>query len=93
MTFKLQSFPEYFAATLSGAKTHELRATVDVPGVAVGDVFQLQEYDPIANSYTGRTALVGVTYISPAPKPWLVPGYLLISTSLLERTWGQSLFG
>ena len=79
-TYTLRSYPIYFAATVSGAKTHELRSEADLPQVAVGDVLLLQEYDPSKSSYTGASCKVRVTYISPGPQPWLVPGYTLMST-------------
>lgn len=79
MTHNLKSFPQYFAATIRGLKRHELRANPDTGPFAVGDILILNEYDPATSHFTGETCEMEVTYISPAPQPWLVPGYSLMS--------------
>lgn len=91
MTHNLNSYPEYFAATLSGQKRHELRANSDSGPFSVGDTLVLNEYDPVTGHATGAKCEVQVTYISPGPKPWLVPGYTLMSISLIP--WWRRLGG
>lgn len=81
----LDSYLEYFEATINKMKTHELRLTTLGP-FSVGDVITLKEFDDAKKIYTGRTADVVVTYISPNPEPWLVPGYTLMSTRLADPT-------
>ena len=78
------SYPEYFQATLDKRKTHELRK--DVPGEEfnVGDTIFLEEFDKDLNQKTGRTCELVITFVSPNPEPWLVPGYTLMSTRLKD---------
>ena len=83
-TFKLKSFPEYFQATKNGFKRHELRNTSDVPGIAVGDQIILQEFDPTTGQFSGAALIVYVTFISPQPRPWLAPGFTLMSITTKE---------
>ncbi len=91
---RLISFPEYFQATIDKRKTHELRK--DEPGLEfrVGDTIVLEETDPKTMFKTGRTAELVITYVSPSPEPWLLPGYTLMSTRLkdpsrwyMPKTW------
>ena len=91
MTHNLNSYPLYFAATLSGEKRHELRANSDSGPFAVGDTLVLNEYDPVTKHLTGAKYEVQVTYISPSPQPWLVPWYTLMSIAPLP--WWKRLAG
>ena len=84
---KVKSYPQYFAPTIAGAKTHELRANTDSGPFSVGDVIILQEYDQTTEKYTGRECKVLVTYMSPMPKPWLETGYTLMSIRLIKKPW------
>jgi len=61
-THQLKTWPSAFAAIKSGKKTFEFR--IDDRGFQVGDILQLQEYDPLPNEYTGSEVLVEVTYIA-----------------------------
>jgi hypothetical protein len=65
---KVKSWPPLFEATLSGAKTHELRRTGD-RDYQVGDTLRLQEFDPRLQRYTGRELTVHITYITSAEFP------------------------
>jgi hypothetical protein len=62
---QLKCWPEFFAATISGEKTHDLRRADD-RDFRVGDTLLLEEFDPRARQYTGRKARVRVTYITSA---------------------------
>lgn len=57
---ELKCWPEYFAKILDGSKRFELRN--DDRGFEVGDRLWLREYDPHADSYSGRETTVLVTY-------------------------------
>lgn len=83
-TYTLASFPEYFQATIDKRKTHELRT--DENSYAVGDILHLEEFEPTTKTYTGRTADVVITFISPGPEPWLPKGHTLMSTRLKDPT-------
>lgn len=67
-------------------KTHEIRPDNPEYPFAVGDTIELKEYDLDNRVYTGRTASLLITYISPAPKQWLVDGYVVMSTRLKDPT-------
>ena len=57
----LKTWPEPFEAMRAGRKTFELRK--NDRGFAVGDMLDLQEWEPGPMRYTGRSILVRVTYI------------------------------
>lgn len=60
MIHELKCLPEYFSAVASGNKTFEVRKN-DRPFV-VSDFIALNEYS-IAGGYTGRCAMLEITYI------------------------------
>lgn len=70
---RVKSWPHLFEATLSGAKTHEMRK-VDDRDYSVGDILRLCEYDPESKSYTGRELSVEITYITSAEFPCALSG-------------------
>src|ERR1700748_981904 len=74
--YSLQSWPEYFTDTQLGIKRHEIRNQVEA-GITfkTGDILELLEYDPNTKTYSGNKLFVRVTFISPSPNAWLVPGY------------------
>jgi hypothetical protein len=57
----LKTWPEYFAAVMSGAKTFEFRK--NDRGFQAGDILRLREYSPGPDEYTGREISKCVTYI------------------------------
>ena len=57
----LKCWPEFFAEVISGRKTFEIRQEDDRI-FNVGDSLQLREYDPKADSYSGRTWSTTITY-------------------------------
>ena len=65
---KVKSWPQYFSAVLSGAKTHEVRRLTD-RDYQVGDRLRLQEYDPSTGAYSGRELVVRITYITSVEAP------------------------
>jgi len=91
MVHYMKSFPEYFEATKSGKKSHELRlndfGVNDAMAFSVGDTIILKEFDPKTSKYTNRCIEVEITYISPVPRPWIVPNYVLMSIKLKKKKW------
>lgn len=83
---KVKSWPSFFEATLSGAKTHDVRRMRD-RDYQVGDTLRLMEFDPEKNRYTGRELCVRITYITSANAPCalsescLHPDYCILSIS------------
>ena len=80
MTHQLKIWTGEFEAVADGRKTHEVR--VNDRGFAVGDALVLREWIPIGNdlkegSYTHRSALRYVTYITPAGA-WGLPGNICV---------------
>lgn len=65
---RVKSWPQFFEATLSGAKTHEVRRNTD-RDYRVGDRLRLQEYDPEKKIYSGRELVVLITYKTSAEAP------------------------
>jgi hypothetical protein len=65
---KVRSWPQFFEAMLSGAKTHEVRRLTD-RDYRVGDRLRLQEYDPVTETYSGRELVVQITYMTSAEAP------------------------
>ena len=87
---ELKTWPEPFVAILDGRKRFEIRR--DDRGFAVGDVLNLQEWDPSAvntslsyllgteparGDYTGRECFVTVTYLVPGGR-WGMPDDLCV---------------
>lgn len=86
----LKTWPEYFEAMASGAKTFEVRYNDRY--FEVGDLLLLQEYDPNTHDYTGRSLTVAVTYILPGgitpsgPDLGLYSGYVVMAVSKQESS-------
>jgi len=80
----VKSWPHLFEATLTGAKTHDLRRAND-RDYRVGDILRLQEFDPDTRRFTGRELRVRITYITSARFPCalsdssLDPAYCILS--------------
>ena len=60
----LKSWVGLFQPIMDGKKTHDFR--VLDRDFQVGDICLLQEYEPVAKTYTGRSVLVQITYITSA---------------------------
>lgn len=61
MIIKKKIWPKYFEAVVSGRKKFELR--LNDFEVNEGDILLLEEWDPEAKEYTGRTVEKKVTYV------------------------------
>ena len=87
---RVKSWPHLFEATLSGAKTHEMRRASD-RDYRTGDTLLLQEYDQKAKEYTGRQLRVRVTYVTSASFPCalsgdgLHPDYCILSIKPMDQ--------
>ena len=64
----VKSWPQFFEATLSGVKLHDVRRLTD-RDYRVGDRLRLQEYDPNTRTYSGRELVVRITYMTSAEVP------------------------
>lgn len=60
-THNLKSWPEYFSASMFGAKPFEVR--INDRDYKVGDILQLEEWNPETKLYTGRRLTRQVSYI------------------------------
>ena len=84
----LKCWPQFFDAISAGRKTHDLRRADD-RDFRVGDVVQLNEFDPMSQQYTGRRLRVKITYITSAALPCalskgaLHPDYCILSIQKL----------
>lgn len=67
-THRLKTWPEPFAAVVSGEKTHEVRK--DDRGFKVGDTLVLCEWIPESATYTSSTVTRTVTHIA---RGWGLP--------------------
>lgn len=61
MIHVLKTWPPYFDRVLSGEKNFEVR--VNDRDYKVGDILDLNEYDPDKHEFTGRSLGRRVTYI------------------------------
>ena len=59
---RLKSWIGLFEPIMNGHKTHDVR--VMDRDFQIGDICELQEYDPMLKYYTGRTVTVEITYIT-----------------------------
>lgn len=75
-THDLKTWPKFFGAVLSGAKTFEARK--DDRGFAVGDRLVLREWDPETDRYTGASLECYVTYIL-RDTEHVKPGYCILA--------------
>lgn len=79
MEHQLRTWPEYFAALRSGAKSFELRKDDRNPRFAVGDTLVLEEFNPENGQYTGNVEVRDISYIlRDAPEFGLKPGFCVI---------------
>lgn len=61
-THVLKSWTLFFSDIISGERTSDIRATNDRRFMK-GDLMELQEWNPITGKYTGRFAMVEITYV------------------------------
>lgn len=82
-THNLKTWPPFFEAVLEGRKTFELRR--DDRGFEVGDVLQLQEWNPEAAALTGRVVDRQVAYlVRNVPEFGLQPGFVVLGLAEVE---------
>jgi len=67
---ELKTWPHSFSAILGGFKRYEIRK--NDRNFQVGDELFLREYRPEAQTYTGRTLVATVTYMTPGGQ-WGIP--------------------
>lgn len=85
---KVKSWPQFFEANASGAKTFDLRRSTD-RDYRVGDYLRMQEFEPKTARYTGRELLVRITYVTSAAFPCalsdngLNPGFCILGFHLV----------
>lgn len=58
----LKSWSMFYSDIISGVRTSDIRCTSD-RRFKVGDEMILKEFDPVKFEYTGRSAMVEITYI------------------------------
>lgn len=75
-THRLKTWPKFFGAVVSGAKTFEVRR--EDREYAVGDSLILEEWDPETAQHTGARTLVHITYILPGGQHGIEPGYVVL---------------
>lgn len=82
-THNLKTWPKFFEAVLNGQKTFEFRR--DDRLFEVGDVLQLQEWNPENGTFSGRSVLRRVTYLArDVPEFGLQPGFVILSLAEVE---------
>ena len=88
---ELRSWPQFFTPIVAGRRTHELRR--NDRDFAVGDVLELQEFDPRLDKYTGATCRATITSITSDEQPCAVsgeglsPGFCILS---IKAAWYSS---
>lgn len=91
ITHEVKSWPNLFAATLRGEKTHEMRKTLD-RDYRIADYLNLNEYDPTTSTYSGRTLLLRITYVTSTQIPCALSGeglgsnYCILSVKIVDSS-------
>lgn len=88
-THKVKSWSMFFRDILTGERTSDIR--LNDRRYAVGDILQLQEYDPVKGEYTGAEVQVKITYLQQnksnpcaISRDALRDGYVVLSIKLLD---------
>jgi hypothetical protein len=84
---ELKTHPEPFGALIRKEKPYEVRRA-DRP-FQVNDTLRLREFDPIAEKYTGRSALAVITYITPPGRYGLPPDLTVLGISFVRTWWAK----
>lgn len=90
ITHKVKSWTHLFEAAAEGRKTHDLRY-VNERDYRIGDFLLLQEFDHVAQRYTGRECLVEITYVTSDQMPCALfrnaidRGYCILSIRLASK--------
>lgn len=70
VTHKLKSWPEFFRAIVAGERCHELRR--NDRAYQVGDIIELNEFDPVTETFTGAKCLAKITSLTSSDVPCAV---------------------
>ena len=76
----LKTWPEFFGPLVTRVKKAEVR--LDDRGFEVGDELVLEEWDPVAKTYTGRVQRRWISHVL-RDSPGLAQGYVLLSFEAL----------
>lgn len=76
MRHDVKIWPQYLDAIVDGRKTYEIRK--NDRGYQVGDQLLLREWDPGSETYSSRTVLAEVTYMSSISQDQVVLAIKLI---------------
>ena len=79
---KLKTWTPIWEHVNEGRKTFEVRK--NDRGYCIGDILQLDEWDPITESYTGRKCFRQVNYILSGGTFGVSVGYCVMGLVLLE---------
>lgn len=66
--YNVKSWESFFQAFKRGEKKHDMRDLKD-RNYKVGDILNLQEYDPFTGMYTGDSMRMKITYITSRDTP------------------------
>lgn len=80
----LKTWPEFFEAVLGGQKNFEIRR--NDRGFKTGDGVVLQEYEPVAKQFTGRSITFEIGFVLDDKRFGLCSGYCVFT--LLQPTGG-----
>ncbi len=83
-THLLKIHPEFFRAQVDGTKRFEIRK--DDRLYTVGDLLQLNEWDPKLQDFTGKRVMRVVTYIVKGGHFGIDPEYVVMGTAAVENT-------
>lgn len=78
---EVKSWTYLFSAIIAGLKFHDVRDMTE-RDYKVGDQMKLREFDMSTGQYTGRWALVRITYITDKQVP------CAFSSAVLDRDFG-----
>lgn len=76
MIHYLKTWAVFYADVLNGSKTFEVRK--DDRGFVVGDILHLQEFNPVTESFTGRTCARRISYILPGGQFGIAQGFVVM---------------
>ncbi|TDK97013.1 DUF3850 domain-containing protein [Mycobacterium paragordonae] len=102
VTHKLKSWPEFFRPIVAGERCHELRR--NDRAYQVGDIIELNEFDPATQTFTGARCLAKITSLTSSDVPCAVssealnPQFCILSIHVtsftaVNESSGQELTG
>lgn len=81
---ELKTWSEYYQEVEKGTKTFEIRK--NDRDFTVGDILILKEYDPVRETYTGKSINMEVTYILDK-QPYISEGYVCMGMRVYMPFW------